>query len=588
MFKSNFKKILGAMCILMSVYSCNKEPKTVAVQSVKLNESSILLYEGETQQLKAVFTPKDATNQQVSWASDNSSVASVDDSGMVTAKAAGSAVITVTTEEGGKKATCEVTVQAKIVSVTGVNLNKTSLELSVGDKETLVATVLPENATNKNVSWSSSNDKVLTVNAGALEAVGAGEVVITVTTTDGNFKAECAVKVEASEYHVTFVSNGGSAVAPQTVKRGDKVVKPADPTKEGGLDAGLYTGTVDPDHASYAFTGWFTDEDCTSAYDFNTVPTGDLTLYAGWESSSAKPIVYPYWYKDEEGIDHLDAKYPEGFTPSDESKKTDALWVAFDYVNQLGSQAALTKYTYVVDADNKYEQGGVLSVENVEILVIGRGNTPFTLSHTWASAMFKAEMGHIVLGKNITISGQYGGQAAILLEKGETTGGGDVTMLAGSKLDGCFGTSRASAVYNNDGGSVFTLDGGEICNCSIEVGADKVYGGTLCANWGKFVIKAGKIHNNTVTCSKNTVAIGGAGSFPIKSRGNAFQKIGGEIYDNTATYTGDAGDSNGQQLVIGENNNPSYGVFKVDAKLGENDNLSTDDRETNTLWIKVK
>ena len=111
----------------------------------------------------------------------------------------------------------------------------------------------------------------------------------------------------------------------------------------------------------------------------------------------------------------------------------------------------------------------------------------------------------------------------------------------------------------------------------------------MCANWGKFVIKSGKVFGNYTSCSSGTVTIGGAGSFPIMNRGNAFQKFGGEIYDNSAEYTdGAEGDEVGQQLVIGNHGRRAdKGIYKVDANLGENDNLQMDDRNTNPLWIAV-
>ena len=85
------------------------------------------------------------------------------------------------------------------IAVTGITLNKTVLELDVGATEKPVATVLPENATNKKVTWSSSNEVIAIVNEdGTITAKAAGEVVITVKTEDGSHKASCTVKVKAT------------------------------------------------------------------------------------------------------------------------------------------------------------------------------------------------------------------------------------------------------------------------------------------------------------------------------------------------------------------------------------------------------
>ncbi|PDP67881.1 Ig-like domain-containing protein, partial [Tannerella forsythia] len=110
-----------------------------------------------------------ATNRNVTWSSSNEAVASVDDKGEVTAHKAGEATVTVTTVDGAKTASVQIKVTAAAVppppvtSVTGVSLNKSSLTLPVGGKEVLTATVAPHNATNRNVTWSSSNEAVASV-----------------------------------------------------------------------------------------------------------------------------------------------------------------------------------------------------------------------------------------------------------------------------------------------------------------------------------------------------------------------------------------------------------------------------------------
>ena len=171
--------------------------QTIPVTGVSLNKTALSLVVGTTETLVATIQPANATNQNVSWASSNTSIASVDATGKVTAVAAGSATITLTTQDGNKTATCAVTVTAATVPVTGVTLNQTALEKVVGDATvTLIATVQPTNATNKNVSWTSSNPSVASVSNGTLTFLSAGATVITVTTQDGNKTATCAVTVE--------------------------------------------------------------------------------------------------------------------------------------------------------------------------------------------------------------------------------------------------------------------------------------------------------------------------------------------------------------------------------------------------------
>ena len=169
---------------------------TVSVTGVKLDVNSLEIESGQVIKLNATVLPSDATITDVSWSSDNMSVAEVSDSGVVMAGEVGTANITVTTLDGGFTDTCAVTVVSESVAVTGVELDKSSAELDIGDTLTLTATVKPDNATNKNVSWSSSDTDVATVNNGLVTAVASGTATITVTTQDGSKTADCAITVK--------------------------------------------------------------------------------------------------------------------------------------------------------------------------------------------------------------------------------------------------------------------------------------------------------------------------------------------------------------------------------------------------------
>lgn len=170
-------------------------PTTVSVTGVSLNKNTLSLDKGTSETLTATVAPSNATNKNVTWTSNNTTVATVDN-GVVTAKAAGTATITVKTEDGNKTASCTVTVaEASVISVTSVTLNKNTLSLEKGSSETLTATVMPSNATNKNVTWTSNNTDVATVNNGVVTAVAAGTATITVKTEDGNKTASCTVTV---------------------------------------------------------------------------------------------------------------------------------------------------------------------------------------------------------------------------------------------------------------------------------------------------------------------------------------------------------------------------------------------------------
>ena len=163
---------------------------------MSLSPKILSLNPGKGGTLTATITPDNATNQNVTWKSSDTKVATVDN-GLVTAVGLGTTTITVTTTDGDFKDTCTVTVTAPpTVSVTSVTLDKTSLTLDVGGSDTLTATVEPDNATNKAVTWSSSNENVATVQDGVVTAVGAGKATITAAASDGSGKtATCEVTV---------------------------------------------------------------------------------------------------------------------------------------------------------------------------------------------------------------------------------------------------------------------------------------------------------------------------------------------------------------------------------------------------------
>lgn len=162
------------------------------VSGVSLNKGSLTLYVGETESLAATVAPEDASDKTVAWSSDNSAVASVSN-GKVTANKPGTAVIKVVTNDLSKEAACTVTVKRHAESV---ELSQKEIKLYLGENRSLTATVLPSDASDKNVTWSSSNPNVATVStAGNVVSKSVGTTVITVKTADGGHQASCHVTV---------------------------------------------------------------------------------------------------------------------------------------------------------------------------------------------------------------------------------------------------------------------------------------------------------------------------------------------------------------------------------------------------------
>lgn len=168
-----------------------KDP-VIEVTSVSLNKTSLSLVKGNSQTLTASVTPTNATNKTITWKSSNTNVATVSN-GKISATAAGTATITATTSNG-LVASCKVTVTNPVIEVSSISLNKTTLSLAKGKSETLAATISPSNATNKTISWSSSNTNVATVSGGKITAVSAGTATITVKSSNGK-TASCKVTV---------------------------------------------------------------------------------------------------------------------------------------------------------------------------------------------------------------------------------------------------------------------------------------------------------------------------------------------------------------------------------------------------------
>ena len=173
--------------------SCKVTVNPIQPTGIKATPETSTLYGlNGTVKLSANVMPSNATNKTVTWSSRNTSVATVSSDGTVKAVGYGTTVITAKTVNG-LTSNCTVTVNP--IAVTGVSLNKTSLSFTgTGSSQTLTATVSPSNATNKTLTWSSSNTSVATVSNGVVKAVGFGTATITAKSNNGK-TASCKVTV---------------------------------------------------------------------------------------------------------------------------------------------------------------------------------------------------------------------------------------------------------------------------------------------------------------------------------------------------------------------------------------------------------
>lgn len=174
---------------------------------ISISPSTLEMNSGTTTQLMATLSPEGSFGS-VTWTSSNESVATVDPNGVVTAVAGGTCTITATAGGSLKKATCSVTVKQMVTSIV---LSQTTAVLELDGFVRLTATVLPENAANKNVVWSSSNEDIAPVKNGRVDAYGYGTAIITCEAADGSgVKATCVVSIVDSSTYVDLSLPSGT------------------------------------------------------------------------------------------------------------------------------------------------------------------------------------------------------------------------------------------------------------------------------------------------------------------------------------------------------------------------------------------
>ena len=172
------------------------QPVVVGITGVNISAGTLSVEAGKTATLTANVNNDTTLDKGITWTSNNEGVAKVA-GGTVTGVAEGTAIITATSVgDASKSASCTVTVTKVVTAVTGVSVNPTSVSLEPGKSASVVAQVTPDNATNKSVSWSSSNPAAATVDGnGKITAVAVGEAIITATTADGGKTSTCKVTV---------------------------------------------------------------------------------------------------------------------------------------------------------------------------------------------------------------------------------------------------------------------------------------------------------------------------------------------------------------------------------------------------------
>ena len=174
--------------------ACTINVYNQAVTGVTIEPSEAELNVGSSTKLTATVLPENASNKNVVYSVDDESILSVDQDGNVTGLSLGTATVTVTTEDGGFTASSEITVMP--VQVTGVSISPKSSSVGLGHTVQLTASITPSNAANKNLSWSVSDETIISVDGqGTVTGLSGGTATVTVTTEDGGFSASAEITV---------------------------------------------------------------------------------------------------------------------------------------------------------------------------------------------------------------------------------------------------------------------------------------------------------------------------------------------------------------------------------------------------------
>ena len=269
----SFAVYLLPVCLFLCLSCGHKESLEVKVERITVSPSFLNLTAGDNAFLTVAVYPGNADNKTILWSSSNNEVATVS-VGMVVALSPGTAMIIATSHGGGKTAICDVKVSAMFNDVSGITLSRTHYELKVGENVTLTATVSPADATDKTVTWSTSDSSVATVKDGVVTALKVGFA--TIAAKAGGKTASCAISVVAIPVS-SVTLNRTSA----TLKKGETLT---------------LTATVSPADATDKTVTWSTSDRSVATVDNGVVTavkggTAIITATAGNKSATCTIVV---------------------------------------------------------------------------------------------------------------------------------------------------------------------------------------------------------------------------------------------------------------------------------------------------------
>ena len=578
--------------------ACTINVYNQAVTGVTIEPSEAELTVGSSTKLTATVLPENATNKNVIYSVDDESILSVDQNGKVNGLSLGTATVTVTTEDGGFTASAEITVIP--VQVTGVSISPKSSSVGLGHTVQLTASIKPSNATNKNLSWSVSDETIISVDGqGTVTGLSGGTATVTVTTEDGGFTASAEITVyyapantwtaigtASNCFQGCFDGNGyavrGIYINTQKGYQGlfrnsysDSVIANLG-VAESYIYGGLYVGGVVGDNNGTVTncynTGSVTGKDYVGGvvgYSLldstftNCYNTGSVTgkdYVGGVVGCSDSTFTNCYNTGIVNGNDNVGGVV--GYNADDGGTVTNCYNTGSitgkEYVGGVVGDA------YKTDVTNCYNTGSITGKEDVGGVVGDGSNSTFTDCYNTGSVTGEKHVGGVVgWGSNVTdcynegiVSGnEYvggvvgrGSNVTDCYNTGNVKGIDDVGGVIGSgaAVTNCYNTGSVTGgrVISYDVGGVVGENNGTVANCYNTGSITGKY-------WVGGVVGYNAYGTSTVTNCYNTGSVTGGD-----------ESVGGVTGHNRGTVTNcyNAGSVTGKYYVggvVGE----SYGVY---------------------------
>lgn len=282
------KSIFCLMAAVLAVAACKEEgPDPNVVTGVSVVPAEVVLDEGDTKTLDVEVKPATAVVTSVTWSSDDSKVAKVSKKGLLTAVGEGST--TVYAEVDGIKGQCKVTVNKRVVEVSGISLDKSEATIGIGELLELNATVTPAEATSKTIDWTSSDKSVATVDAnGIVKGVKDGEA--TITAAAGGKEAKC--KVTVVNNNVVSIAFTGASAEAKVVEAGSQESIAVEFTPKNPNNKDLTWTSSNTELATVEASG-----DGLAKVTFSSTKFGAVTITAASKSNPAATASQSYFIK---------------------------------------------------------------------------------------------------------------------------------------------------------------------------------------------------------------------------------------------------------------------------------------------------